>query len=180
MPIIGLGTYKSNGNDAYLATKYAIEAGYRHIDTAQLYGNEKEIGRAIKEMIDGGKIKREDLFVVTKVAHTFHRYDRAILAVERSLHNLGLKYIDLVLIHYPVGFQEGENLWPVDSKGHIITSDIDYLETWRGLEETVNRKWVKSIGVSNFNSKQVLRIINNSKIKPTVNQVVNAMLNAMD
>ena len=101
-----------------------------------------EIGRAIKEMIDGGKIKREDLFVVTKVAHTFHRYDRAILAVERSLHNLSLKYIDLVLIHFPVGFQEGEDLWPVDSKGHIITSDIDYLETWRGLEETVNRKWV--------------------------------------
>lgn len=164
------------GTNGTRIIREAIEAGYRHIDTAVLYGNEKEVGLAIKQAIAAKIVKREHLFVVTKLPHTAHSYNRSISTVAQSLKNLDLKYIDLVLIHSPISFKDGHDLWPIDSKGNFITSNIDYLETWKGLEKTVKNKWVRSIGLSNFNSQQVLRVINNSVIKPTVNQVRKSLI----
>ena len=171
MPILGLGTWKSKGDDAYQAVKYAIEIDYRHIDTALAYGNEKEVGNAIRDVIGNGTVKREELFVVTKVWNSFHSRENALKAVNISLTNLGLDYIDLMLIHWPFGFKEGEGLRPLDQNNDTIFSDIDYLETWSALEEAKQNGLVKSIGVSNFNSSQLERVINNSTIKPVVNQV---------
>lgn len=172
MPILGFGTWQSNGTDAYRSVKTAIETGYRHIDTALAYENEKEVGRAIHDMIQSKKVKRDELFVVTKVWNTFHSKANAIKSVNISLTNLGLKYIDLVLIHWPFGFKEGDDLRPHDNHNNIIFSDIDYLETWQGLEQVHNQGFVRSIGVSNFNSKQLERVIKNSKVKPVINQVI--------
>ena len=171
MPILGLGTWKSKGNNAYQAVKAAIEIGYRHIDTALFYRNERRVGKAIRDMIDKGTVKREELFVVTKVWNTFHSRRNALRSVNMSLTNLGLDYIDLVLIHFPFGYREGEDLWPVDQNDNIIFSNIDYLETWSALEQAKQNGLVKSIGVSNFNSSQLERVINNGTIKPVVNQV---------
>ena len=171
MPILGLGTSQSLGDDAYQAVKSAIEIGYRLIDTALVYGNEKEIGNAIRDMIGNGTVKREELFVVTKVWNSFHSRESALKGVNMSLTNLGLDYIDLMLIHWPFGYKEGEDLRPLDENNNTIFSDIDYLETWSALEEAKQNGLVKSIGVSNFNSSQLKRVINNGTIKPVVNQV---------
>ena len=171
MPILGLGTWKSKGDDAYQAVKYAIEIGYRHIDTALAYGNEKEVGNAIRDVIGNGTVKREELFVVTKVWNSFHSRESALKGVNISLTNLGLDYIDLVLIHFPFGYKEGEDLWPLDENDNTIFSDVDYLETWSALEQVKQNGLVKSIGVSNFNSSQLERVINNGTIRPVVNQV---------
>ena len=92
-------------------------------------------------------------------------------SVNISLANLGLKYVDLILIHWPMGFKDGMDAKPKDKNGNVIFSDVDYLETWAGLEEAKHMGLVKSIGISNFNSKQVERIIKNSKTPPAVNQV---------
>lgn len=172
MPILGFGTWQSYGNDTYQSVKWAIEAGYRHIDTALAYENEKEVGRAINEMIQSKIVTRDELFVVTKVWNTYHSKANAIRSVNISLSNLGLKYIDLVLIHWPFGFKEGDQLIPRDDHNKIIFSDIDYLETWQGLEEVHHRGLAKSIGLSNFNSKQLERVFQNSKVKPAINQVI--------
>lgn len=171
IPSLGLGTYLSTGQQVYQAVKDAIEIGYRHVDTAFLYDNEKEIGRAVNEMIRDGKVKREDLFIVTKVWNTYHSRSRAYENVNKSLNNLGLDYIDLVLIHWPFGYDETDGLKPVDKDNNIIFTDIDYLDTWKGLEDAVLDNKVKSIGVSNFNSRQLERVISRAIIKPVVLQV---------
>ena len=172
MPILGFGTWDIPPAKTYETVKLAIEKGYRHIDTAFIYGNEKEVGKAINDLIHEGKIKREDVFVVTKVWNSFHERQSVVKSVNISLTNLGLKYIDLMLIHWPMGFKDGMDPFPKDKNGTIIFSDVDYLETWAGLEEAKHMGLVKSIGISNFNSKQVERIIKNSKTPPAVNQVI--------
>jgi aldehyde reductase len=172
MPIIGLGTYNSTGNSVYQSVKDAIHIGYRHIDTAYLYQNEKEIGKALKEVFAEGKVKRQEVFVISKLWHTFHSRSRVIEGIKKSLENLGLEYLDLFLIHFPFGLKEGTNeMTPKDSEGHVLFSDVDYIDTWKGMEDAVNQGLTKSIGFSNFNSKQIDRVLEVAKIKPTVNQV---------
>ena len=151
--------------------KHVIQIGYRHIDTALMYGNEKEIGKAVKELIDAGKIKREQLFIVTKVQNHYHTREHAFKSVNISLNNLGMDYVDLALIHWPFGVKEGDDPNPKDKDGNTIFSDIDYLETWKGLEDVHAKGMVKSIGVSNFNHLQLERVIKNAKVKPVMNQV---------
>ena len=168
MPILGYG---SAGSNDYAAVKHAIEVGYRHVDTALAYGNEKQIGKAIKELIDAGKVKREQLFIVTKVPSNYHSRENAVKSVNISLNNLGLDYVDLVLIHWPFGVKEGDDPHPKDKDNKTIYSDVDYLETWKGLEDVHAKGLVKSIGVSNFNHLQLERVLQNSKIKPAMNQV---------
>lgn len=172
MPIIGLGTHQSIGNSVYQSVKDAINAGYRHIDTAYLYNNEKEIGKALKDIFSEGKLKREDIFVVSKLWHTFHSRARVMDGIKLSLKNLDLEYLDLFLIHFPFGLAEGTNQTkPTNSAGHVLFSDVDYIETWKGMEDTVRKGLAKSIGLSNFNSQQIERVLGSAQIKPTVNQV---------
>lgn len=148
IPIIGLGTWKSREDDAYQAVLHALKVGYRHIDTAMIYGNEKQVGQAIK---DSG-IPREDIFITTKLWNSDQGYEAAIRACEKSLENLGVDYIDLYLIHW--------------FKDH--TRD---LESWKALETLYEQKKVRAIGVSNHNVHHIQYLIDHAKIKPMINQV---------
>ncbi len=172
MPIVGLGTWQSPHEEVYEAVKTAIEAGYRHIDCAYCYGNEVPVGRAIKDAIAEGKVKREELFIVSKVWLTFFTRERVREGLKRSLTNLGLDYLDLYLIHWPISFaQVDDKIFPANEKGLAIDGNVDYLDTWKGMEDVYKDGLVKSIGVSNFNSEQIARVLSNSTVKPVTNQV---------
>ncbi|KAJ8944861.1 hypothetical protein NQ314_009351 [Rhamnusium bicolor] len=177
LPVVGLGTYKSGPGEVKKAIKDAIDAGYRHFDCAWFYGNEAEVGIGLRAKIDEGKVKRQDLFITSKLWNNFHAKDQVVPMLKETLNNLKLDYVDLYLIHWPFGFKETASLWPV-GKGAAAYSDVDYLETWQGMEECVNLGLAKSIGISNFNAEQIERLLKNCKIKPVCNQVeVNPNLN---
>ncbi|CAH1797541.1 unnamed protein product, partial [Owenia fusiformis] len=171
MPMLGLGTWKSKAGEVENAVGVAIETGYRHIDCAYCYGNENEVGAGIKKKVDDGTVKREDLFIVSKLWNAFHRPDLVRGAVDESLKSLGVKYLDLYLIHWPYGFKEGLGNLPKDEAGNVLYSDVNYLDTWKVLEELVDEGILKAIGLSNFNSVQIQDVIDNSRIKPTNLQV---------
>lgn len=170
-PIIGLGTYLSKSGEGAQAVKDAIDIGYRHFDTAYFYENEKEIGEAIRSKIEEGVVKREDIFITSKVWNNFHRPDLAKAALDITLSNLGLGYVDLFLIHWPYAYKDGWDMRPVNKNDKVIYSDVDYVETWKALEECVKAEKIKSIGLSNFNKEQILKILENAEIKPVNNQV---------
>ncbi|CAG9574051.1 unnamed protein product [Danaus chrysippus] len=170
-PQLGLGTWKSKPGEVSQAVKDAIDIGYRHIDCAFVYGNEKEVGDAITEKIKEGVVKREDLFITSKLWNTFHRPDLVRGALMKSLQNLNLEYLDLYLIHWPQAYKEDGELFPADENGKIQFSDVDYVDTWKALEPLQAEGLVKSLGVSNFNSRQLDRVLEIASIKPVVNQV---------
>lgn len=171
MPVFGLGTYQSKAGEVERAVMEAIDLGYRHIDTAFYYQNEKEIGQAIQAKIKDGTVKREDLFITTKLFNNFHKEESVVPACKKSVENLGLSYVDLYLIHWPFAFKEGGDLLPKDENGVLQLTDTDYLETWRGMEECVRLGLTKSIGISNFNPEQITRLLGAAKIMPVNNQV---------
>ncbi|QJX81331.1 aldo/keto reductase [Priestia megaterium] len=147
MPWIGLGVWTEAREDATEAIKFAIKNGYRSIDTASAYANEEQVGRAVKE----SEIKREDIFIATKVANTDQGYESTLKAFEKSLELLKMDYIDLYLIH-----------WPIEGKS---------LETWKALETLYKEKKVRAIGVSNFQINHLEELMNQADVKPMVNQV---------
>lgn len=168
IPVIGLGTWRSRESEAEQAVKDAIEAGYRHIDTAFVYENECEVGVAIRTLINDGIVQREDLFIVTKLSGSFHDPKMVEEGCRRSLLNLALDYVDLFLMHFPVGqtYVSDKN---TSSSGEL--SDVDYLHTWQAMEDLVDKGLVRGIGLSNFNAEQTDRILQNCRIRPLVNQV---------
>jgi len=172
MPALGLGTWKSAPNQVYDAVKYAIkDAGYRHIDCAHVYQNEHEVGRALKELFDAGVVKREDVWITSKLWNTFHAPSAVPGALEVTLKNLQLEYLDLYLIHWPMGYKEGDELFPRDADGKVIASDVDPLDTYKAMLELKKSGKVKTVGVSNFNVSQLERLIKETGVVPAVNQV---------
>ncbi|XP_063836927.1 uncharacterized protein LOC135086093 isoform X2 [Ostrinia nubilalis] len=170
MPILAVGTALLDPRLAPNIIATAIDLGYRAIDTAFIYGNEAAVGQGIKMKIDDGTIQRSDLFVISKLWSTFHRTDLVETACRRSLEALGLDYIDLYLIHNPMSFKEGAD--PIPTVAKVVQySDHDFLDAWYGMEDLVSKGLVKSIGVSNFNSSQLQKILDKARIKPVVNQV---------
>lgn len=152
MPWFGIGVFKvEEGPELVNAVKTAITHGYRSIDTAAIYGNEEGVGQGLREGIQQAGISREDVFVTSKVWNADLGYESTIAAYETSLHKLGLEYLDLYLIH-----------WPVEGK---------YKEAWRALETLYKEGRVKAIGVSNFQIHHLEDLMKDAEIKPMVNQV---------
>ncbi|KAF5302641.1 hypothetical protein FQR65_LT08482 [Abscondita terminalis] len=171
MPIFGLGTWKSKPGEVTKAVEDAIDIGYRSFDCAFVYQNEKEVGLALANKIAEGKVKREDLFITSKLWNTYHKPELVEGALKQSLNNLGLEYLDLYLIHWPVGFKEGAELFPIDAEGKTLFSDVDYVDTWKAMEKVFKSGLTKSIGLSNFNKHQIERILEVATVPPSMNQV---------
>ncbi|XP_004425465.1 aldo-keto reductase family 1 member C15-like [Diceros bicornis minor] len=176
IPVLGFGTYAPEEvpkSKAEEATKIAIDVGFRHIDSAHLYQNEEEIGKALLEKMVDGTVKREDIFYTTKLWATFLHPELVRPALERSLKKLGLDYVDLFIIHVPIAMKPGEELIPKDASGEVILDIVDLRDTWEALEKCKDAGLTKSIGVSNFNHKQLEMILNKPglKYKPVCNQV---------
>lgn len=156
IPIVGFGTWQTpEGDVAYQSVLTAIKDGYRHIDTAEGYGNEASVGRAIH---DSG-VRREDLFVTTKLDNSAHGYEETKQALGESLSKLGLEYVDLFLIHWPNPLAYRDN-WEEKNA-----------ETWKAMEEAYEAGQVKAIGVSNFRPKHIDALLKTAKIAPMVNQI---------
>jgi len=169
-PLLGLGTWQSKPGEVKRAVEAAIDLGYRQIDCAAVYGNEPEIGEALRTKI-GSVVKREDLFIVSKLWNSCHEFKDVLPACQQTLKDLGLNYVDLYLIHWPISFVSGKERFPRDEKGNLKYAKVDIMETWSALEQLVEKGLVKSIGVSNFNSKQIARILKEGKIPPACLQI---------
>lgn len=174
VPIFGLGTWRSDKGKVETAVKHALENGYRHIDCAAVYANQEEVGRGIKAALENKDLglKREDIYVVSKLWNNDHAKDSVEPAIRKTLKELQLDYLDLYLIHWPTPFQfVKDSPFPKDDKGHYLTSDVPIKETWLAMEELVRKGLVKSIGVSNFSTEEVDDLLTYATVKPVMNQV---------
>jgi Aldo/keto reductases, related to diketogulonate reductase len=151
IPAIGLGTWQSQPGGVEKAVEEALRAGYRHIDTAFAYGNEKEVGQGIR----ASGVPREEIFLTTKLNNTDHK--RVAEALEDSLRNLGVDYVDLYLMHWP------SSTTPDDMKKHY--DDWDFVDTWREMQKLAGTGKVRSLGVSNFGIKNLERLLNDPSCK---------------
>jgi diketogulonate reductase-like aldo/keto reductase len=169
IPALGFGTLIPDPIATKNATKAALEAGFRALDTAERYRTEKEVGEAMKEVFNEGKIKREDVFVTTKLWNTNHRPERVKPAFEASLRRLQLDYLDLYLIHTPFAFQPGDIQDPRDANGNVIYDEgVTLLDTWGALEALVDEGKCKAIGLSDVSVDKVREIFEAATIKPAV------------
>ena len=170
MPILGLGTWKSEPGQVYAAVKEAIRLGYRHIDCAPVYGNEVEIGNAIRDMIKEGKVTREELWITSKLWCNAHGRDRVEDAIKKSLHDLDLTYLDLYLIHWPIPLKPTA-FFPSSAADFESPAEVSIRSTWEGMEAAVSAGLTRHIGVSNFSIKKIQDLLPHCKIRPEVNQV---------
>ncbi len=170
MPVIGLGTWKATGDEVKKAVKDAIHAGYRHIDTAAVYGNEAEIGEALKELFDAGVVSRDQLFITTKLWNDSHHPDDVLPALKTSLKKLKLDYVDLYLIHWPVAFKSGVP-FPQSEDDYVPLDEVPIETTWAIMEEAQKLGLSKHIGVSNFSVKKLKDLLGKCTSRPEMNQV---------
>lgn len=156
IPAVGFGTWQApNGEVAVAAVEHALKVGYRHIDTAAIYGNEESVGQAIKN----SGLPREELFITTKLWNADHGYEETLRAFDQSLARLGLDYLDLYLIHWPVPF-EMRHCWEEKNA-----------QSWRAFEELYEAGKIRALGLSNFMPHHIEALLKTAKIKPMLNQI---------
>ena len=170
MPLVGLGTWKSDPGEVYPAVREALRVGYRHIDCAALYGNEAEIGQALRDAIRDGDVTRQDLWITSKLWSNAHGRKNAPPALKKTLTDLGLTYLDLYMVHWPIALQPTAVL-PGSAADFLPFSEAPLHETWAALEAAVDAGVVRHLGVSNFSAKKIRELLPHCRIKPEVNQV---------
>ncbi len=180
MPSVGLGLWKIEREQVAHVVRQAIQLGYRHLDSAADYGNELEVGHGIKQALDEGLCKREELWITSKLWNTFHAAEHVEQACDKTLADLGVEYLDLYLIHFPISLQyvpiatRYPPEWIFDPEAQepeMKIAPVPLLETWRAMEALVAKGKVKQIGVCNYNSALIHDLMAYAKIKPAVLQI---------
>jgi alcohol dehydrogenase (NADP+) len=172
LPALGFGTLIPDPAVTISATRDALEAGFRHFDSAERYRNEREVGEALQAGLAAGGIAREDIFVTTKLWNSNHRPERVEPAFQASLERLRLNYLDLYLIHTPFAFQAGDEQDPRDQNGNVIYDrGVTLLDTWRAMESLVDHCKCRAIGLSDISLNELLPLYESARIKPAVVQV---------
>ena len=172
IPALGFGTLIPGLGDTLRATKTALQAGFRQFDCSERYRNEQAVGEAIEGVLREARVQRKDLFIATKLWNNNHRPERVEPAFEASLNRLGLKHLDLYLIHTPFAFQPGDNQDPRDQNGNLLyDDDVTLLDTWRAMESLVDRGKCRAIGLSDISLNELKPIYDSARIKPSVVQV---------
>jgi len=170
MPILGLGTWKSEPGDAYKAVKEALRLGYRHIDCAFIYENEAEIGQAFFESFKEGVVSRDQMWITSKLWNDVHASEDVQPALEKTLSDLQLDYLDLYLIHWPVALKKGVFI-PKSAQDLIGLDVLTISETWEAMEGLVDKGLCRHIGVSNFSVNKLKVLLNGARLKPEMNQI---------
>ena len=170
VPALGLGTWKSEPGEVYDAIREAIRIGYSHVDCAAIYGNEAEIGRALSDAMSAGDVAREDLWVTSKLWNDSHRKADVRPALERTLDDLQLDYLDLYLIHWPLAFKKGVH-FPHSRDDFYTLDEVPTSETWAAMEDCVDAGLLRHIGTSNFSVRKLQDLLKDCRIKPSMDQV---------
>ncbi|NJN61896.1 MAG: aldo/keto reductase [Coleofasciculaceae cyanobacterium RL_1_1] len=170
MPILGLGTWKSSPGEVGAAVKAAIAAGYRHLDCAAIYRNEAEIGQALRECFAEGLVQREELWVTSKLWNDSHRPEHVRSAIDQTLADLQLDYLDLYLIHWPVCLPHGQ-LLPETGEDLIALEEQPIADTWQAMEALITAGVCRHLGVSNFSTKKLAALCEVATVPPELNQI---------
>jgi diketogulonate reductase-like aldo/keto reductase len=172
IPALGFGTSLSDRTKTREAVKAAVQVGFRHLDAAERYRNEAEVGAALKELFADGTVRRDELFVTTKLWNNNHRPERVKSALQASLHRLGLDTVDLYLVHTPFAFKPGDDQDPRDPHGAVVYDHgVTLEETWAAMESLVDQGLTGAIGLSDIDVEGVKRIAQTARIKPAVVEV---------
>lgn len=170
MPIFGLGTWKSAPKEAYEAVLEAIKVGYRHIDCAHIYKNEKEVGEALQKAFKDGLVKREELWITSKLWNDCHEEAYVLPSLRQSLADLQLDYLDLYLVHWPVAVKNGVD-FASKAEDFLSSEEAPLSKTWTAMEQGVDLNLTRHIGVSNFNIAKLKEVLYTARIQPEMNQV---------
>jgi alcohol dehydrogenase (NADP+) len=170
MQLLGLGTWKSEPGDVGKAVREAIRIGYRHVDCASFYGNEAEIGRAIRDAIRESEVTRKDLWITSKLWCNAHGKKNVGPAIRKSLSDLGLDYLDMYMVHWPVALKPSA-VFPGSAADFASAEEAPMQETWAAFEALRAEGLTRHIGVSNFSAKKIGDLLSHAKVKPEVNQV---------
>lgn len=172
MPALGFGTLISDSRRTREVVRTAVETGFRHLDAAERYRNEADVGEALKDVFDAGTVRRDDLFLTTKLWNNNHRPERVKPALQASLRRLGVEAADLYLMHTPFAFRPGDDQDPRDDSGAVVYDDgVTLEETWAAMEELVDAGLTRAIGLSDIDVEGTRRIVTASRIKPAVAEV---------
>lgn len=167
IPAVGFGTWQAAPHEVEKAVEVALRAGYQHIDCAAIYRNETEVGQGIKN----SGVDRKTIFITSKLWNSKHDPKDVEAALDQSLKDLGVEYVDLYLMHWPVAFASGDRLFPLDDEGVFKLSNVPFNDTWKAMEALVKTGKTRAVGVSNFNIRRLKELLSVAEVVPAVNQV---------